>query len=197
MVVTAERIVADVRTLLGENRRCDDLLAASDIATLTLNGRIRAAIAPAARELTLAAPAEALDEPLRFADDETPFEWAGGHGVIPLPDDFLRLASFRLGGWSRGVGPLLDPSDQLVAIALATHVAGLIFDSGNPAAWLCRRNGRLCLEFCGGGGDGDAEIDEAFYWPSPALDRDGGIAIAPRLYDDLIAAIAGQIARQP
>ena len=95
-------ICRSVRIALRENVRTQPLLDAGDIDTLMLDEVIEAQVEKAACEVLLAAPHALLEEGLPFPA-KVVWHRQPCHlwGHVLLPDDYLRLVSFRMSDWER------------------------------------------------------------------------------------------------
>jgi hypothetical protein len=54
-----------------------------------------------------------------------------GTGYIILPDDFYKLASFRMRGWTKAVDTLIDSADQVASVQANEYTRG------NPVRPIC------------------------------------------------------------
>lgn len=193
MIVSREKLVADVRAMMGENRCYESLLRIDDSDTLTLNQRIAALAQVEADRLTASAPGELLDSPLWFADEDTPL-WGSeeGRGRVRLPDDFLRLAAFRLARWPQAVWQPAAGDSARLRMLRAGVAPGILADDRWPCVALTRETDGLFLEFFSSS-PADTPIAEALYWPRATLDREGGFHFSSSLYPTLVESVAGRI----
>lgn len=102
-MATLEALKAKVLTYIGETEAHDDGAAVRyDIDTFLVD---------AMDELALTAPLSLL--PVVDFSSQTINEQSDGSGVISLPDDFMRLAEFKMAGWSRVVtAPITELSTE-------------------------------------------------------------------------------------
>lgn len=188
MLFSLDKIVADVRGALGENPKATMLEEFLDVETLSLKDRILSRLRLAAESVCIEAPLECLTG---FKPLPVGVRWEEGNwGWIPLPDDFLRLAIFRMSDWKRGVSAPLS-SDNPMLKMLGKRWRGV---GGSPSRPLCvvRRNAYcLALEFhkCR---SSRAHVAEASYFPRPRL-TDTHLDFPERLYHHLITNLTKSI----
>lgn len=196
MKVAASRVIADVRMAMNENIRAEPLLAMPD---LRADGLDRLVIfhAPGAVDALVAeAPAAMLDAPVAFADQGSYYSAEGRRGLLRLPDDFLRLHSFRLRGWrcaATGLAPHDSPRCQLARMAATLDGGEVIVDGSAPLATVAQLRGESYLEFFGENDDGKAPVVEAFCYLRAKFDRNGAIEVAPALYDRFVMSVAERV----
>lgn len=90
-----------------------------------------------------------------------------GSGFMPLPSDFLRLASFKMKGWKRVVNyPIFDDSPRYPQQFNLTLRGGEHF----PVVALC--DGLTRLEYYSSSLGPFAEVEVAKYYPTPNLEED-------------------------
>lgn len=194
MTYTFERIIADVRALLGENRRCVALLGVGDSDTLSLDEMICGSISAAATAVASAAPREMLGEPTEWADETTAVEPDGDFcGIVALPDNFMRLASFRLEGWKRAVISPLPEGSVLAQIAVSSPFPVMIADNTRPFAEIISRPDGYALRFFSAVPACEACVAQALYWPLPLVGSHDSIDFPFRLYPALVEALAQQV----
>ena len=100
MIYRVDDIIRDVRVCLDENRRGDDLFAERDVDTLELDVIIASHIEEGARRVVEVASVDKIHNGHSFMDAAV-VEHEDGSGSVALPDDFMRLLSFRMGDWVR------------------------------------------------------------------------------------------------
>lgn len=190
MIYRATEIIGDVRLAIDQNRHDQRLLPEEDEATLDLDTLIRSKIEEAAREVGMAAPAHLLGAGHRL--DEAVYRRPDGSGYLILPEDFMRLISFRMSDWERSVHTAIGVDDPLYGVQ-SSRYRGL---RGNPqkpvVAVTLKPEGRV-LEFWSSKDD-DAWPVEAGYLPWPRLDHGGGIDISERCYGAVVNKTAALVA---
>ena len=104
----------------------------------------------------------------------------GGKGFIILPDDFMRLISFRMSDWERTVHEAISESDPQYALQ-SSRFKGICGNPEKPVVAIVRRSEGKVLEFYSCKTD-EASVSQATYLPIPKIDRDGGIDVAEDCY---------------
>lgn len=98
-------------------------------------------------------------------DDLTAYE--DGSGSMPLPSNFLRLASFRMRGWRRAVNvPIFDDGPRYQQQLNPTLRGGEEF----PVVALC--DGQSRLEYYSSRLGPYAKVEVAKYFPVPSYDEE-------------------------
>lgn len=104
-------IVKDVRVAIDENTAVEALSEAGDADTLEMEDIIRSKIPDGINAVRLVAPLKYLDLKL----DVPTVSWvdsAKGIGRVSLPDDFMRLALFKMSDWKFGAGVAISMVDD-------------------------------------------------------------------------------------
>ena len=91
-----------VRVTLDENQVESEYLA-TGTDNMELDELIRAKLAVAVRSVIEMCPSQLLDAESLDLVSVKPVDAGNGCGYILLPDDFLRLVSFKLKSWNRAV----------------------------------------------------------------------------------------------
>ena len=135
---SVEELVKEVRVALDENATSEQLRGFGDSETLTLDAIIESKIEGAAKVIELNAPFHLLDGGEGFCDSENPsadnsVAWASGevgigYGIAKLPDDFLRLVSFKMSDWDYAVTTAITEDDPRYAMQHSRY-GGI---KGNP-----------------------------------------------------------------
>lgn len=185
MIYQVSAILRDVRIAMDENAVSTPLLEAG-MDTLTINEVIRSKIVEAVRRVETVAPAYLLEEGHDFAD--AVYWETGGVGRVLLPDDFMRLVSFRMSDWERTVYSAISADDPQYAVQ-SSRYKGLRGNPQKPVCAIVNRPEGKALEFysCR---DSDAEIERATYIPYPEIDANGGIDISERCYAAVVYVAA-------
>lgn len=168
--VPVEELVEAVRVTLDENQVENEyLLSGTD--NMELDEIIRAKLVVAVRSILEMCPSHLLDAESLPADDIKPIKGDGGCGCIVLPDDFLRLVSFKLKTWNRAVTAVAEEGSGTDLMQRNP------FTRGTPLKPVCvfshDAQGRRTMEYfvAGNGQDGtpDHTIERALYVPLPAV----------------------------
>ena len=199
---SVEELVKEVRVALDENATSEQLSGFGDSETLTLDAIIESKIEGAAKVTELNAPFHLLDGGEGFCDSENPIAdnsvaWASGevgigYGVAKLPDDFLRLVSFKMSDWDYAVTTAITESDPRYAMQHSRY-GGIKGNPQRPVVAVVQRPSGLCLQFftCRGGAEVTVEI--AQYIPIPRI-ADGKISVCEKLKPAIVYYAAYQTA---
>lgn len=180
-----------VKVAIDMNRGDEPLVLDGDMDTLELDDAIFAKLADAVRLVETEAPPWLLgsghdlfgaEAPAHFqiGDSSGIFWGEDGKGFIILPDDFMRLLSFRMSDWKRTVFEAISETDPRYALQ-SSRFAGICGNPEKPVVAVVRRSEGLVLEFysCR---DNSATVAQAAYMPFPRVDRHGGIDVAEGCY---------------
>ncbi len=182
MIVQATEMAMAVRVAIDLNRRDASLLDEGDAETLSLDDIIMAKLADAVRMVETEAPAFMLEGGHDFADcnGDNVFMNDDGSGFVVLPDDFMRLVSFRMSDWKRTVFEAIGEGDPRYALQ-SSKWRGIRGNPEKPVCAIVRRSEGKVLEFysCN---DMGATVEQACYIPVPKIDIDGGIDVAADCY---------------
>lgn len=188
-----EDIKEDVRVVLDENKVSDNMMNETD--TLSVDDIIRSKIEEAVNNVHLMAPTHLL-EPGNYFGESIAWdkEWGKGSGCVPLPDDFLRLVSFKMSDWERPVYSAILPDDPLY-LQQSSRFAGIRGNRQKPVcAIVMRATGRVLEFYSCSGGEG-ATIDMALYIPRVAImkhdEETEGIMICNGCYRSVVYKAAG------
>lgn len=186
MVVRVEEITRDVRVAMDMNRGDEPLVMEIDSDTLTLDEIVRSKIVEGVRRVVLVAPAYLLDGGLSFGDA---IYWRNdGSGWILLPDDFLRLIVFKMSDWERPVYDAITDSDPRYGLQFS-RFGGIRGNIQNPVVAIVRRAEGLALELFSCKNE-FVTVEQGLYYPTPKMDRDGGIWIPERCYETVVYEVA-------
>lgn len=180
----------DVRTALDENPVAAQFVAIGESDTVTLDDIIESKLVDAAKAVEMEAPVWMLDSGHSFADEVW---WnTDGTGWTLLPEDFMRLVTFKMSDWERPVCDTITETDAGYALQRSRY-AGI---RGNPQRPVCalvvRAEGRV-MEFysCN---TTETTVEQAVYVPLPIL-VDGGLDICERCYRPVVYYAAGLTAQ--
>lgn len=183
MVVQAEEMARAVKVAIDMNRGDEPLIMEGDMDTLTLDEIIYAKLADAVRMVEMEAPLSMLESGHNFGDNDTYID-EEGKGFIILPDDFLRLISFRMSDWRRTIFEAITETDPQYVLQ-SSKWKGICGNPEKPVVAIVRRNEGKVLEFYSCKSN-EATVTQATYLPIPKIDLEGGIDVA---YDCYRAAV--------
>ncbi|WP_305274507.1 hypothetical protein [uncultured Duncaniella sp.] len=178
MTVQATEMAKAVRVAIDMNKDDEPLFVEGDTDTLTLDEIIMAKLADAVRLVEMEAPATMLESGHDFGDNI--FIGEDGKGFVILPEDFMRLISFRMSDWKRTVFEAISENDSQYALQ-SSKWKGICGNPEKPVCAIVRRSEGKVLEFysCN---DNTAIVTQATYVPIPRIDIDGGIDVAENCY---------------
>lgn len=179
MIIQATDMAKAVRVAIDMNRGDEPLFAEGDTDTLTLDEIIYAKLADAVRMVETEAPSLMLESGHDFGEDNV-FIGEDGKGFVILPDDFMRLVSFRMSDWKRTVFNAIDETDPEYALQ-SSKWKGICGNPDKPVCAIVRRSEGKVLEFYSCFND-SATVAQATYIPVPRIDQDGGIDVAQDCY---------------
>ena len=113
-----------------------------------------------ARAVPLRALGRGADIPL---DDFIPY--ADGHAELPLPEDFLRLLSFKMEGWARNADIIHDEDVRYPQQSNKTLRGGEV----NPVVAICDETRLECYSSSLGV---YAQVKAATYFPTPDTEKE-------------------------
>ena len=168
-----------VRVAIDMNKGDEPLIMEGDTDTLTFDEIIYAKLADAVRLVETEAPLFMLESGHDFGDNDT-YIGEDGKGFIILPNDFMRLISFRMSDWRRTVHEAISESDPQYALQ-SSRFKGICGNPEKPVVAIVRRSEGKVLEFYSCKTE-EASVAQATYLPIPKIDRDGGIDVAEDCY---------------
>lgn len=179
MIVQAEEMARAVRVAIDMNKGDEPLIMEGDTDTLTFDEIIYAKLADAVRLVETEAPLFMLESGHDFGECDT-YIGEDGKGFIILPNDFMRLISFRMSDWRRTVFEAISENDSQYALQ-SSKWKGICGNPEKPVCAIVRRSEGKVLEFysCN---DNTAFVTQATYVPIPKIDIDGGIDVAEDCY---------------
>ncbi|MDE7160994.1 MAG: hypothetical protein K2O24_09190, partial [Muribaculaceae bacterium] len=157
----------------------EPLIMEGDTDTLTFDEIIYAKLADAVRLVETEAPLFMLESGHDFGEGNV-FIGEDGKGFIILPNDFMRLISFRMSDWTRTVYEAISESDPQYALQ-SSRFKGICGNPEKPVVAIVRRSEGKVLEFYSCKTE-EASVAQATYLPIPKIDRDGGIDVAKDCY---------------
>ena len=168
-----------VRVAIDMNKGDEPLIMEGDTDTLTFDEIIYAKLADAVRLVETEAPLFMLESGHDFGECDT-YIGEDGKGFIILPNDFMRLISFRMSDWRRTVHEAISESDPQYALQ-SSRFKGICGNPEKPVVAIVRRSEGKVLEFYSCKTE-EASVAQATYLPIPKIDRDGGIDVAEDCY---------------
>lgn len=178
MVVKSSDMVRDVRVAVDMNRLDPSLRLEGEAETLSFDELALSKLCDAVRRVELSAPAWML-EGRSFSGCPVCME-PGGSGWLLLPDDFMRLVSFRMSDWSRPVSSALLEGDAGYSLSFSGR-AGIAGSPEKPTVTITNMSEGLCLRFASCR-DAAARVAQALYVPCPRFDSLGGIEVSGKCY---------------
>lgn len=181
MLYSVEKVKRDVRVALDENRVSVSLLATDDIDTLSLDEIIESKITEAARIVEGTAPTEMLDAGKALSGSITFASEVGkGRGRMQLPDDFMRLLTFKMSDWERAITEPINEHDGAYR-RQSSRFAGVRGNPERPVVAIVREPTGLVLEFWSCEGGAGVVLQRGRYLAYPQI-VSGNIDICEKLY---------------
>lgn len=192
MTYDIEELKREIRVCLDQNMVSTPLTVLGDVDmdTLSLDDMIESKIADATLFIEREAPRYMLDGGKPFSGDiaweESPWEEDYKKGRIALPDDFIRLISFKMSDWQRAVTDVISEDDPRYE-QMQSRFPGI---AGSPQSPVCALahdsesgDNRLVLEFCSSAEE--SKVSRAMYLPMPVIDGTE-IDISEKLKDAVV-----------
>lgn len=189
MLYDIDNIMRDVRVAMDQNGQSAALREVEDNDTLTLDELIESKIEDGVRLVESEAPTELLGGCGKPFGD-TIFWNEQQSGWVPVPDDFMRLISFRMSDWSCAVNEPMNESDPRYRWQ-SSRYKGLRGTPQRPVCAIVRRSQGMRLEFfsCK---DDNAICEDAVYLPVPRIE-DHHIEVSERCYRASVLRIAALV----
>lgn len=173
-------LIKETRVAIDRNNNSQPLAALGDIDTLTVDEIIASKVEDAARLVHEGAAHYLLDAGKAFGDS---VEWESepgyGAGKVNLPNDFLRLVTFRMSDWSYPVTDAITENDAAYPMQ-ASRYAGVRGNPERPVVAIVHGAGRQVLEFYSCSAGPGVRVHSARYIPIPTV-SDGEISLCPKL----------------
>ncbi|MBQ9884421.1 MAG: hypothetical protein IJM43_08230 [Bacteroidaceae bacterium] len=163
----------DIRIAMDENGKDESLLKDEQPDTLLLEEIITSSIPIAVRIVETIAPIQLLGWGESFSTKS--IAWKGqpgyGSGYIILPDDFLRLVSFKMSDWDRAVTTLISETDPEYNMQ-HSRFAGVRGNPQQPVAAITNKPTGMALEFYSCSQGAGVTVEHARYIPQPRFKDD-------------------------
>lgn len=182
MIVQTSEMMKAVRVAIDMNYSDQQLLIERDADTESLNDVIYNKLVDAVRMVEMEAPVNLLEQGHQFVSNIT---WKdNGRGWLILPDDFMRLVSFKMSDWRLSVSDAITQDDELYSRQFSKW-KGISGNVDKPVVAIVNRAEGNVLEFfsCN---DNTAKIEQAVYIPYPRIDENGGIDVSEKCYQSAV-----------
>jgi hypothetical protein len=186
------QILRDVRIAMELNPKTTPLTDVGDVGTLALNDIITSKILDGIIAVESVAPIRLLDS----SESLTGYtiNWASDleySGYVILPENFMRLISFKMSDWLRPVTQAINETDDLY-LAQRADVKGVRGNYQKPVCAIVQSNYGPILEFYSCKSQ-TASIQSAVVRNYPTIDSEGGVDISAKCYQAVIYYIAGLV----
>lgn len=189
MNYSVEDLVKAARVAMDRNNNSTPLVELGDIDTLTVDEIISSKVEDAARLVESGAAHELLDAGENF---DASIEWEGqpgyGAGRINLPQDFMRLVTFRMSDWFMPVTEAITEYDPTYPMQSSPY-AGVRGNPQRPVVAITHGTSGQVLEFYSCQGGPGVRVHVARYLPIPKV-RDGYIDLCPKLERAVVYRLA-------
>jgi len=163
--VSVDELVKEVRVTLDENQ-AESAYMESSTDNMELDEIIRAKLPDAARAIVEMCPLSLLNADALTLPTDDQVANTDGSGYIVLPDDFLRLVSFKLASWNRAVTSVAEEGSS------TDLMQRNVFTRGTPLKPVCsfghRADGKRVMEYFVAGDNGH-DVERALYIPLPSV----------------------------
>lgn len=193
MIYDVSEIIRRVRIALDMNPSDGLLLEEENPETLSLEEIIRSRIEEGARITEMSAPALLLDSGKPLSGSISFKEKIGeGRGKMQLPDDFMRLITFKMSDWERAVTEAITEEDPRYLLQSSRH-AGIRGNPERPVVAIVHEPTGLVLEFWSCTGGEGVTLQRGRYLPIPKI-RGTGIEICEKLLEAVVMQTAYLVA---
>lgn len=174
------QLIKEVRVMLDENTSSTAIAGLEEVPTLMLDEHIESKLEDAARIVISEAPLPELGTGEEFASSIIWESSPGvGKGTIHLPQDFLRLVSFKMSDWRVSVTDPIDEQDPRYALQQSRY-AGIRGNPQRPVVALVPTPVGVDLEFYTCTGGESVHVDKARYLSIPKI-KEGQIELPVKL----------------
>lgn len=189
MIYAVSELTKRVRLALEMNETDSELITEPDGETLTLDAVIKRKLEEGARIVERDAPSYLLDSGKPLSGSMTFDSEIGiGRGRMQLPDDFLRLITFKMSDWERAVTEPILEGDPRYLLQSSKH-AGIRGNPERPVAAVIHEPTGLVLEFWSCTGGSEVTLQRGRYLPIPKI-KENGIEICEKLLDAVVLQAA-------
>ena len=205
MLYSLHEIISHVRMLLNYSPESKPLIDVRDEPTLSINRIIATMLPMAAQEVLLTAPLAAIDtlRPLSgklYWKQEPEENMASGLQIsmnakhqlamafLPLPDDFLRLATIQLSDWRRPAHIISEESPEYDL--QSSRFPGVRGNPCRPVAAIVRYSFGLVVELYSSSSTEEVTIRKALYVPQPHFNADHCIDLPKSLFPTIMQRVA-------
>lgn len=186
-------IVEQARVAIDRNNNSQPLAALGDVDTLTLDQIIESKVADAARLVESEAVHHLLDNGKAFGSSVIWESQPGyGAGKINLPNDFLRLVTFRMSDWYRAVTEPITEDSPIYAMQ-SSRYAGVRGNPERPVVAIVHDASKQVLEFYSCQAGPGVQVAKARYIPLPKIEN-GHIELCPKLVRAVVYRAASMTA---
>jgi hypothetical protein len=193
MDYSVKDIIEQAKVAIDENVSSAPLAALGDVDTLTLDQIIESKVADAARLVESEAAHHLLDNGKAFGASVIWESQPGyGAGKINLPNDFLRLVTFRMSDWYRAVTEPITEDSPLYAMQ-SSRYAGVRGNPERPVVAIVHDASTQMLEFFSCQAGSGVQVAKARYIPLPKIE-DGYIELCPKLVRAVVYRAASMTA---
>lgn len=193
MLKKVRDIASDVRVAIDQNSQNNALIDIEDLDTLSMEEIVRSKIVDAIKSVEKAAPVYMLGTGKPFADS---IEWKEGKGVgsgrVLLPDDFMRLISFKMSDWDRPVFDAITPESPQYVLQ-SSRFAGIKGSPNKPVCVIVPYPTGLVMEFYSCKDGENVNVSMAQYLPEPMISETDDIEIADKCYSAVVHYCAGLV----
>lgn len=192
MNYSVQNVIKDVRKTLDENEINEQLIGFSDINTLMMDEIISNKIVDAVSSVEKSAPIHLLDSGEAFGKNIGWKQGVGiGMGYTILPDDFMRLLTFRMTDWGRTVNEVIT-EDSPLYVMQSSRYPGIRGGPQKPVCALVLYPVGHVLEFYSCVMGENVTVRMARYLPYPSV-KNGMITICEKCYRAVIYYLAGLV----
>lgn len=190
MNYSVEDLVREARIAIDRNANSTPLASLGDVDTLTVDEIIRSKVEDAARLVEENAAHELLDAGKPFAASVTWENNVAGYGAgrVMLPDDFMRLVTFRMSDWYRPVTEAITEEHPIYSMQ-SSRYAGVRGNPQRPVVAIVHGTAGKELEFYACSAGPGVRVDKARYLPLPKV-VDGEIDLCPKLQRAVVYRMA-------
>jgi hypothetical protein len=185
------QILRDVRIAMELNPKTTPLTDVGDVGTLALNDIITSKILDGIIAVESVAPIRLLDSSDVNISDPVFYKDLPYSGYVILPENVMRLISFKMSDWLRPVTQAINETDDLY-LAQRADVKGVRGNYQKPVCAIVQSNYGPILEFYSCKSE-DATVATKVFRAYPTIDSDGGVDISAKCYQAVIYYIAGLV----